>query len=253
MATSIKKILVSQPKPLSGKSSYYDIAEKYGVEVVFRPFIQVECVSAREFRDQKISILDHTAIVFTARTAIDKFFALIEELRITMPETMKYFCVSESVAVYLQKYIVYRKRKVFFGATNELADLVTVIKKHNKEKYFIPVAEEHKEDLMGMLTASKIQFSKAVIYRTVSNDFGEGETLDHDVLLFFSPSGVAALQKNFPNFDQKNIHIGAFGPSTCKAVEDAGLRLDIPAPTPEAKSMPLALELYLAKHAKKAK
>ncbi|GAD06191.1 uroporphyrinogen-III synthase [Porphyromonas crevioricanis] len=253
MATGIKKILVSQPKPLTGKSSYYDVAEKYGVEIVFRPFIQVECVSAREFRDQKVNILEHTAIVFTARTAIDKFFSLLEELRLTMPETMKYFCVSESVAVYLQKYIVYRKRKVFFGASNEIADLVTVIKKHNKEKYFIPVAEEHKEDLLDMLRAAKIQFDKAIMYRTVSNDFAEDERLDHDVLLFFSPSGVSALRKNFPNFDQGSIRIGAFGPSTCKAVEEAGLRLDISAPTPEAKSMPMALELYLSQFIKKAK
>lgn len=250
MSANIKKILISQPKP-AGTSPYFEVAEKFKAELVFRPFIKVVTVSAREFRDQKINILDHTAIIFTARTAIDKFFTLAQELRVTLPDTMKYFCVSESVAVYLQKYIVYRKRKIFFGATGELSDLVTVIKKHNKEKYFIPVAEEHKEDLMDMLTASKITFKKAVMYRTVSNDFQEGETLDYNVILFFSPSGVAALKKNFPDFTQGDILIGAFGPATCSAVEESGLRLDIQAPTEEATSMPKALDLFLTKYKKK--
>lgn len=250
MAANIKKILVSQPKP-SRTSPYFEVAEKYKAELEFRPFIKVVTVSAREFRDQKVNILDYSAIIFTARTAIDKFFTLAQELRVTLPDTMKYFCVSESIAVYLQKYIVYRKRKIFFGATGELADLVTVIKKHNKEKYFIPVAEEHKEDLMEMLTAAKINFKKAVMYRTVSNDFQDGEKLDHDVILFFSPSGVSALKKNFPSFEQGDVLIGAFGPATCSAVEDAGLRLDIHAPSEVASSMPMALDLFLSTYKKK--
>ncbi|WP_329903184.1 uroporphyrinogen-III synthase [Porphyromonas pogonae] len=245
---SVKKILVSQPKPESGKSPYYDIAEKNHAIVEFRPFIKVESLSAREFRNQKVNILDHTAIIFTGKKAIDHFFELTEQLRIVMPETMKYFCVSEQVAVYLQKYIVYRKRKVFFGQTGQLPDLVTVIHKHNKENYFLPLAEEHKSDLIDMLRAKKIQFSTGIMYRTVSNDFDPEEKLDFDMILFFSPAGVSALCKNFPDFQQGDIKLGAFGPSTSKAIEEAGLRLDLSAPTPEAPSMTMALDQYLAKH-----
>ena len=251
MSLKIKKILVSQPKPSSEKSPYFDIAEKYGTTIDFRPFIKVEGVAAKEFRQQKISILDFTAIVFTARTAIDHFFRLCDELRITTPETMKYFCMTEAIAVYLQKYIVYRKRKVFFGQTGKSEDLVTVINKHNKEKYLLPVSDVHKEDMMNLLDIKKIDYTKAVMYRTVSNDFEENEKFDYDLLLFFSPAGIASLMKNFPNFDQQDIKIGTFGPTTAKAVRDAGLRLDIEAPTAEAPSMTAALELYLKEHNKK--
>lgn len=251
MALNIKRILISQPEPpLAGKSPYLDIAEKYGATIQFRPFIQVESVTAREFRSQKIDILSHSAIIFTARTAIDHFFKLTEELRLTIPVTMKYFCISESVAVYLQKYTTYRKRKVFFGQTGVLSDLVTVIKKHNKEKFFIPVAEEHKVDLMKMLDTNKITYNKGIMFRTVSNDFGPDEKLEADLIIFFSPSGIAALTKNFPNFEQGDIRIAAFGPSTSKAVEKAGLRLDLQAPTPEAPSMMIALDRYLATESK---
>ena len=247
MALNIKKLLVSQPKPASEKSPYFDIAEKYGVEIDFRPFIKVEPLSSKEFRQQKISILDHTAVVFTARTAIDHFFHLCEELRVAIPETMKYFCMTEAIAVYLQKYIVYRKRKIFFGQTGKLDDLVTVIGKHAKEKYLVPVSDVHKDDLLTMLEAKKISFTKAVMYRTVSNDFSKDEKFDYDMLVFFSPSGISSLLKNFPNFKQEDIKIGCFGPTTAKAVKEAGLRLDVEAPTPEAPSMTAALELYLKK------
>ena len=251
MALNIKKLLVSQPKPASEKSPYFDLAEKYGVEIDFRPFIKVESLTSKEFRQQKISILDYSAVIFTARTGIDHFFKLCEELRITIPETMKYFCMSESIAVYLQKYIVYRKRKVFFGATGKLDDLITIISKHAKEKYLIPVSDVHKDDLKLQLEAKKIDFTEAVMYRTVSNDFKEDEKFDYDMLVFFSPSGISSLLKNFPNFDQQDIRIGCFGPSTAKAVKDAGLRLDVEAPTPEAPSMTAALELYLKKESGK--
>ena len=247
MALNIKKLLVSQPKPASEKYLYFDIAEKYGVEIDFRPFIKVEPLSSKEFRQQKISILDHTAVVFTARTAIDHFFHLCEELRVAIPETMKYFCMTEAIAVYLQKYIVYRKRKIFFGQTGKLDDLVTVIGKHAKEKYLVPVSDVHKDDLLTMLEAKKISFTKAVMYRTVSNDFSKDEKFDYDMLVFFSPSGISSLLKNFPNFKQEDIKIGCFGPTTAKAVKEAGLRLDVEAPTPEAPSMTAALELYLKK------
>lgn len=253
MALNIKKLLVSQPKPASDKSPYFDISEKYGVEIDFRPFIKVEAVPAKEFRQQRISILDYTAIVFTARTAIDHFFHLCEELRITIPETMKYFCMTEAIAVYLQKYTVYRKRKIFFAQNGKPEELVTIIGKHAKEKYLIPVSDVHKEDLFKQLDGKKIDYTKAVMYRTVSNDFSKDEKFDYDMLLFFSPSGIASLLKNFPDFQQDDIRIGCFGPTTAKAVKEAGLRLDVEAPTPEAPSMTAALELYLKKELAKNK
>lgn len=247
MALNIKRLLVSQPKPPSEKSPYFDLAEKYGVEIEFRPFIKVEPLTSKEFRQQRISILDYSAVVFTARTGIDHFFRLCEELRVTIPETMKYFCMSESIAVYLQKYIVYRKRKIFFGASGKLDDLITIIAKHPKEKYLVPVSDVHKDDLRLKLEAKKIDFTEAVMYRTVSNDFKADESFDYDMLVFFSPAGISSLLKNFPNFNQKDIRIGCFGSTTAKAVKDAGLRLDVEAPTPEAPSMTAALEQYLKK------
>ena len=247
MALNIKRLLVSQPKPTSEKSPYFDLAEKYGVEIEFRPFIKVEPLTSKEFRQQRISILDYSAVVFTARTGIDHFFRLCEELRVTIPETMKYFCMSESIAVYLQKYIVYRKRKIFFGASGKLDDLITIIAKHPKEKYLVPVSDVHKDDLRLKLEAKKIDFTEAVMYRTVSNDFKADESFDYDMLVFFSPAGISSLLKNFPNFNQKDILMGCFGPTTAKAVKDAGLRLDVEAPTPEAPSMTAALEQYLKK------
>lgn len=247
MALNIKRLLVSQPKPTSEKSPYFDLAEKYGVEIEFRPFIKVEPLTSKEFRQQRISILDYSAVVFTARTGIDHFFRLCEELRVTIPETMKYFCMSESIAVYLQKYIVYRKRKIFFGASGKLDDLITIIAKHPKEKYLVPVSDVHKDDLRLKLEAKKIDFTEAVMYRTVSNDFKADESFDYDMLVFFSPAGISSLLKNFPNFNQKDIRIGCFGPTTAKAVKDAGLHLDVEAPTPEAPSMTAALEQYLKK------
>lgn len=253
MALNIKKLLVSQPKPASEKSPYFDIAEKYGVHIDFRPFIKVEPLSSKEFRQQKVSILDHTAVIFTARTAIDHFFHLCEELRVNIPETMKYFCMTEAIAVYLQKYIVYRKRKIFYGQSGKMEDLVTVIAKHSKESYLVPVSDVHKDDLLMILETKKINHTKAVMYRTVSNDFSSDEAFDYDMLVFFSPAGITSLLKNFPNFEQQDIKIGCFGPTTAKAVKDAGLRLDVEAPTPEAPSMTAALELYLKKQLKERK
>lgn len=246
----IKKVLVSQPKPASDKSPYYDIAEKYGVKIDFRPFIKVESLSAREFRQQKVSILDHTAVVFTSRHAIDHFFTLCTELRVTIPETMKYFCTSEQVALYIQKYVQYRKRKVFFGATGKFADLMPSIVKHASEKYFIPMSDVHTDEIQNALQAKKINFSLGVMYRTVSNDFGPDEKFDYDMLLFFSPAGIDSLLKNFPNFKQDEIVIGCFGPATAKAVKDAGLRLDLEAPTVDAPSMPAALDKFIGEHNK---
>jgi uroporphyrinogen-III synthase len=247
MAVTIKKMLVSQPQPESGKSPYFEIAKKYGIEIDFRPFIKIEPLPAKDFRQQKISILDFTAIVFTARTAVDHFFNLSEELRIIIPETMKYFCTTETIAVYLQKYIIYRKRKKFYCPTGRPEDFVKLIGKHPKEKYLIPVSDVHKNDLMLSLNTKRINYKIATMYRTVMNNFTEEEKFDYDLLLFFSPTGISSLFMNFPQFSQNDIRIGCFGPTTAKAALEAGLRLDIEAPTPEAPSMTTALELFLKK------
>ena len=249
----IKKILVSQPQPSSEKSPYYDISEKYGVKIDFRPFIKVEPILAKEFRTQRISILDHTAIIFNARHGIDHFFRLCEEMRITVPETMKYFCVSESVAGYLQHYIHYRKRKVFYGANGKMNELVTIMNKHADEKFLLITSDVQNEDTMSILENSKITFQKAVMYKTVSNDFGPDEEFNYDLIIFFSPVGVASFLKNFPNLEQGEMNIGAFGATTCQAVRDAGLRLDLEAPLPRVPSMTMALDNFLKENVKKTK
>ena len=243
----IKKILVSQPKPTSEKSPYYDIANRFGVELVFRPFIKVEGMSAREFRTQKVSILDYTAIVFTSRHAIDHFFTLAKELRVTIPEEMKYFCVTETIALYIQKYVQYRKRKVFFGTTGRVDDLLPTMIKHKSEKYLVPMSDVHNDSLTRLLDSKKLQHKEVVMYKTVSNDFTEEEvkTFDYDMLVFFSPSGIESLTKNFPDFNQGDIAIATFGPATAKAVREAGLRLDLEAPTEKYPSMTGALQHYL--------
>ena len=241
----IKKVLVSQPKPASEKSPYYEIAEKYGVKIEFRPFIKVEGISAKEFRQEKVSILDHTAVIFTSRHAIDHFFNLCTELRVTIPETMKYFCVSETIALYIQKYVQYRKRKIFFGNTGKIDDLIPAVVKHNTEKFLVPMSDVHNDEIGNILDKNKINHTEAVMYRTVSNDFTESESFDYDMLVFFSPSGISSLMKNFPDFEQKDIKIGCFGTTTAKAVRDAGLRLDLEAPSVEAPSMTAALDLFI--------
>lgn len=241
---NIKKILVSQPRPTSEKSPYFEIADKYGVEIDFRPFIKVEGLTAKEFRQSKINISDYTAVIFTARTAIDHFFRLCEEMRITIPDTMKYFCTTESIALYLQKYTVYRKRKIFHGTTGKLEELLPFLQKHNKEKVLYAVSDVHKDDT-NELDSHKIKYTKAVMYRTVSTQFDPNEPFDYDMLLFFSPSGIDSLLKNFPDFKQGDIKIGCFGSSTAQAVRDAGLRLDIEAPSPKTPSMTAALDNYL--------
>ena len=246
----IKKVLVSQPKPTSEKSPYYDIAEKYGVKIDFRPFIKVESLPAREFRQQKVSILDYSAIVFTSRHAIDHFFHLCTELRVTIPETLKYFCVTEAIALYIQKYVQYRKRKIFFGSTGKFDDLLPAIVKHKTEKYLVPMSDVHNDDIKNLLDKNKIQHKEVVMYRTVSNDFQPDEDFDYDMLVFFSPAGVSSLKKNFPNFEQKDIKIGTFGTTTAQAVRDAGLRLDLEAPSLQAPSMTAALDMFIRENNK---
>ena len=244
----IKKILVSQPKPSSEKSPYYDIMRKHNVEVIFRPFIKVESLTPREFRAQRINILDHTAIIFTSRHAIDNFFLLCQEMRVEIPESIKYFCITETISHYIQKYVQYRKRKVFYGDSGKIADLMPLIQKHKNEKYFIPQSDVHSNELTDMLDAKGISYSCGVMYRTVSNDFSTEETFDYDMLVFFSPSGIQSLLKNFPNYTQGETAIATFGPATAKSVEDAGLRLYLQAPTPEYPSITAALDAYLKQH-----
>ena len=243
----IKKILVSQPKPASEKSPYYDIAEKYDVELVFRPFIKVEGMTAKEFRTQRVSILDYTAIVFTSRHAIDHFFTLAKKLRVAIPEDMKYFCVTETIALYIQKYVQYRKRKVFFGTTGRVDDLLPTMVKHKTEKYLVPMSDVHNNSLTQLLDSKKLNHKECVMYKTVSNDLTPEEikTFDYDMLIFFSPAGIESLIKNFPDFKQDKIAIATFGPSTAKAAKEAGLRLDIEAPSEKYPSMTGALQHYL--------
>ncbi len=243
----VKKILVSQPKPTSEKSPYYDIAREYGVELVFRPFIKVERLTAREFRQQKVNISAYTAIVFTSRHAIDNFFQLAKDLRVSIPEDLKYFCVTETIALYIQKYVQYRKRKVFYGSTGKIADLVPQMVKHKTEKYLVPMSDVHNNSVTELLDSKKLIHKECVMYRTVSDDFTPEEVanFDYDMMLFFSPAGVQALNKNFPDFEQGDIKIGTFGPATAKEVTEKGLRLDLSAPTPEFPSMTGALRNFL--------
>lgn len=249
----IKKILISQPKPSSEKSPYYDIQKKYNVEMVFRPFFRVEPLSPQEFRQQKVSILDHTAVVFTSRHAIDHFFTMCKALRITVPDEMKYFCLIENIALYIQKYVQYRKRKVFFGTTGKIDDLIPTMLKHKTEKYLVPLSSVHNDDIKNLLDAKGLNHTECVMYSTVSNDFSDEEkaAFDYDLIAFFSPTGVKALLKNFPDFQQNDKRIGVFGSATARAVMAEGLRLDFEAPTKEHLSMTSALDAYLKEQSKK--
>jgi len=246
----IKTILVSQPAPTDERSPYHELARKYALKIDFRPFIQVEAVAGQDFRQERINILDHTAIVLTSRNAVDHFFRMCKELRLTVPETMKYFCVSESVAYYVQKYIVYRKRKVFIGKQS-FADLVDVIKKHKEEKYLVPCSDIQKGEIPASLDKAGVKYTNAVFYRTVASDLSDIKTLNYDMLVFFSPGGIESLKKNFPKFKQNGVFIAACGPTTAKAVVDTGFRLDLQAPVPEAPSMTGAMELFIKQQAKK--
>ncbi|HRG04128.1 MAG: uroporphyrinogen-III synthase [Paludibacteraceae bacterium] len=249
----IKKILVSQPKPVTEKSPYFDIIEKYNVKIDFRPFIKVEPIPAKEFRTQRINILEHTAIIFNARHGIDHFFHLCEELRVTIPESMKYFCVSETVALYLQKYIQYRKRKIFFTQTGKFADLAAILNKHTDEKYLYITSDIRNEETMSVLENAKINFNQAIMYRTVSTKISEEELQDYDMLVFFSPAGIKSLLENAPNMQQGDRVIASYGSTTAQAVHEAGLRLDLEAPSPGVPSMTMALENFLKEQKKNGK
>ncbi len=251
--TRIKRILVSQPKPESDKSPYFELAEKNNLKIDFRPFIQVEGVCAKDFRKDRIDILSHTAVIFTSKTAIDHFFRIACELRITIPDSMKYFCKSESIAFYLQKYIIYRKRKIFYSCTGMLPELMEPILKYKDEKFLVPVSDTHKEEIPDLLKKHKLKHNLSVFYKTVSSDLSDLSDINYDILVFFSPSGILSLMKNFPDFRQNNTKIATFGDKTAKAAKDAGLRLDIAAPLPEAPSMPMALDLFIKEYNKNGK
>ena len=243
----VKKILVSQPKPTSEKSPYFDIAEKLEVELVFRPFIKIEGLSSKEFRQQKVSLPDYTAIVFTSRHAIDNFFQLAKELRYNIPEDLKYFCVTETIALYIQKYVQYRKRKVFYGTTGKWADLVAVMAKHKGETYLVPQSDVHSDEAHLLMEAKKLKHTECVMYRTVSNELESHNPSTYDMLVVFTPAGVESLQSGCPDFEQGDTKLACFGPATQKAAEEAGLRCDLSAPTVEARSMPAAIDLYLSR------
>lgn len=249
-ALKIKTILVSQPAPTDEKSPYIELAKKLNLKFEFRPFIQVKGVDGQDFRQERINILDHSAIVLTSKNAVDHFFRMCKELRLTVPETMKYFCVSESVAYYLQKYIIYRKRKVFIGKQT-FADLMDVIKKHKSERYLVPCSDIQQGDIPTLLDKANVKYTNAVFYRTVASDLSDIKELNYDMLVFFSPGGIESLKKNFPKFKQGDVCIAAFGPTTAKAVVDNGYRLDLQAPLPEAPSMTGAIELFIKRQAKK--
>lgn len=243
----VRKILVSQPRPSSDKSPYFELEKDYGVELVFRPFIKVEGLSSKDFRQQKISILNYTAVVFTSRHAIDNYFKLANDMRLEIPETMKYFCVTETIALYIQKYVQYRKRKVFFGKTGKIDDLLPTMVKHKAEKYLIPLSDVHDDTVAKLLDAKKLNHTECVMYRTVSNDFTEEEvkTFDYDMCIFFSPSGINAFNTTFGDSMNDKVVVGTFGPATAKAAHDAGLKVALEAPTQKHPSMTSALKDFL--------
>ncbi|MFC2086300.1 uroporphyrinogen-III synthase [Bacteroidota bacterium] len=248
----IKRILVSQPRPATEKSPYFDLAGKYNLKIDFRPFIQVEGVDSKEFRKSKVNINDYSAVIFTSRTAVDHFFRISQDLRIAIPDSMKYFCISESTAFYLQKYIVYRKRKIFYGK-GKFDELLEIINKHSEENFLLPLSNIHKLEIPQKLEKIKIKFTKAILYKTVISDLSDLSDVYYDILVFFSPSGIASLIENFPDFKQNSTKIAAFGPTTAKAVKEAGLRLDVNAPMPQAPSMTMALDQFIKKHNKAVK
>ncbi|MBL7719858.1 MAG: uroporphyrinogen-III synthase [Flavipsychrobacter sp.] len=243
----VNSILITQPKPDSDKSPYYELAKKYNLALEFHPFIRVEGLSGKEFRKQRVDITEYTAIIFTSRNAVDHFFRICEELKIKVSQDMKYFCITEAVALYLQKFILYRKRKVFFSADGSTDGLMDVLGKHkNNEKFIVPTTDNAKNEVSQYFIRNNSTFAEATLFRTVSNDIAPVMKNKFDMIVFFSPFSVQTLFEHDPKFKQNGTVIGAFGPTTSKAVEDSGLRLDVKAPAPNAPSMVSALERYLA-------
>lgn len=240
----VKTILVSQPEPQTENSPYFDLANKHKVKIDFIPFIHIAGVDSAEVRKQKVNVPQHTAIILTSRNAVDNFFRICEEIRFTVPNEMKYFCTSEATAYYLQKYVVYRKRKIYFG-NNTFQDLVPLLKKHKTEKFLLPTSDILKPEIPKLLKEAKIDYTRVVMYNTVSSDLSNLSDVKYDILVFFSPSGIKSLLENFPDFVQGETRLAAFGSSTHKAIKDAKLRLDIKTPSPKFPSMTMALEHYI--------
>ena len=243
----IKKILISQPRPATEKSPYFDIAKKHDVELVFHPFVRVEGIPAREFRAQRVNVLNHTAVVFTSRHAIDHFFMLCKEMRVAIPDDMKYFAVSEAVSLYIQKYVQYRKRKVFFPATGKFADLLPLMVKHKTENYLVPLSDVHNDEVKNQMDQQGLKHTECVMYRTVANDYPADQPCDFDMVVLFTPAGVQALMKNVPDVKDRGIRLVSYGKATELAIEEAGLPLELAAPTPQAPSITGSLDLYLTK------
>ncbi|MEZ4855059.1 MAG: uroporphyrinogen-III synthase [Gelidibacter sp.] len=242
----VKTILVSQPEPKIENSPYFDLQEKQKVKIDFRPFIHVEGVVAKDIRQQKVDLNNYSAIILTSRNSVDHFFRVAEEMRFKVPDTLKYFCQSEAVAFYLQKYVVYRKRKIYVGKRN-FEDLSPLIKKYKDETFLLPTTDKLKDEVPETLNALNIKWKEAIFYKTVISDLSDLADVYYDILVFFSPSGIESLFHNFPEFKQNNTRIAVFGNTTAKAVEEHGLRVDILAPTPETPSMTMALEKYIEK------
>jgi len=241
----VKTILISQPKPSGDTKSPYDaLARKHKLKIDFRPFIHVEPIHAQEFRKNRISILEHTAVVFTSRVAVDHFFRMCDETRAHVPDSMKYFCLSESTAFYLQKYVVYRKRKIFHGRV-KFVELVEIMKKHKQEKFLVPCSNLLKPSIPELMTEHSFHHTIAPMYKTVCSDLSDLADVKYDMLVFFSPSGIESLVKNFPNFEQNDTLLAIFGPTTAKAAEAANLRIDILAPHPKAPSMSMAIQQFI--------
>ncbi len=248
---SIKTILITQPRPETDKSPYFELEKKYNVKMDFCPFILVEGVESKDFRKQKVEIKDYTAVIFNSRNAIDHFFRICDELKIKISPEMKYFCITEAISLYLQKFIIYRKRKIFYGEDGSVNSMLDVITKHkSKEKYIVPVNDICRTEILECLQKNKLEHAEVVLYKTVCNDVKDLLKKAHDMIVFFTPGGVKSLFENKPKFAQNGTIIGAFGPITTKAVENAGLELHIKAPMPNAPSMVAALDLYLANLAK---
>jgi uroporphyrinogen-III synthase len=242
--TPVRSLLVSQPEPKDTNSSYHKLAEKYNLKLDFRPFIQVEGVNSKEFILPKHKILKHTAVIFTSRNSVDHFFRIAKDLKAEIPADMKYFCVGDSTANYLQKYITVRKRKLFVGGRTA-KDLFPLFDKNSSENFLYPCSDQRKDDIPNYMAKTGYSFTEAIAYRTVAADLSDLTHVYYDVIAFFSPSGIHSLFKNFPDFNQRNTRIAAFGPTTAKAVEEHGLHLDIQAPMPNAPSMTGAIELYI--------
>jgi len=249
-ATKVKSILVSQPKPETEKSPYYDLAKSYNVKIDFRSFIHLEPIEVTDFRKYKLNLNDYTAIILTSRNAADHFFRIFKEMRLSHVDNLKFFCTTESTAYYLQKYITYRKRKIFFG-NGSLTDLSDYLKKNKKEKFLFPCSDTASPEMFGYLKELKIDFDKAILYKTVCSDLSDLANIKYDMLVFFSPTSIKSLMKNFPKFKQNTTRIAAFGNKTSKAIAEAGLRLDIAAPVPESPSMTMSIESYLKQHNKR--